>query len=204
MSAQIALAALAVFTAGVAAGIIGVVIQATRREETNLILTSNATDHVTRAGRLLNGVDVSAPHRSAAARDTSLAWPPADQPQERPNRLSGSYHTHATAQAPLTSRTPCPQAVVVAVAGRLFPLPALSRDLAALSRDLAALVCVELHHPGEAVEPRQPLGGGLGSGSVAICWLALARRLFCGGLSGWRVFASGEGWFVKRLVRVGA
>jgi hypothetical protein len=86
MAAQIALTALAVFTAGVAAGIIGMVTLAVRREETNLTLTSNATDHVTRAGRLLNGVGVRAPHRSAAARDTTLAWPSAGQPRERPGR----------------------------------------------------------------------------------------------------------------------
>ena len=51
---------------------------AIRREEANLTLTSEAADHVTRAGRWLNGVGVRAPHRSAAAaagRETTLIWP---------------------------------------------------------------------------------------------------------------------------------
>jgi hypothetical protein len=57
----------------VVAGIIGVVCAAIHREETNLTVTSEATDHVTRAGRWLNGVGVRAPHRSAAAdRETTL------------------------------------------------------------------------------------------------------------------------------------
>jgi hypothetical protein len=65
MAAAIALTAFVLFTAGVAAGIIGVVCVAIHREETSLTLTGQATDHVTRAGRWLNGVGVRAPHRSA-------------------------------------------------------------------------------------------------------------------------------------------
>jgi hypothetical protein len=73
MAALIALAALGLFTAGVVAGIIGVVCVAIRREETNLTLTSEATDRVTRAGRRLTGVGIRGPHRSAAAgRETTL------------------------------------------------------------------------------------------------------------------------------------
>ena len=68
MAASIALTAFVLFAAGVVAGIIGVVCVAIRREEANLSLTSQATDHVTRAGRWLNGVGVRAPHRSAAVR----------------------------------------------------------------------------------------------------------------------------------------
>jgi len=67
MAAQIALAAFAVFAAGVTTGIIGVVTVAIRREERNLTLTSEAPDPVTRAGRRLNGVYVRAPRRTAAA-----------------------------------------------------------------------------------------------------------------------------------------
>jgi hypothetical protein len=44
-------------------GIIGVVSLAIHREEKHLTLTSEATSHLTRAGRLLNGVGVRAPHR---------------------------------------------------------------------------------------------------------------------------------------------
>jgi hypothetical protein len=67
MAALIALAATAVFAAGVTAGIVGVVSVAIRREEKNLTLTSEAPDTVTRAGRRLNGVYVRAPRRTAAA-----------------------------------------------------------------------------------------------------------------------------------------
>ena len=67
MAALIALAATAVFAAGVTAGIVGVVSVAIRREERKLTLTSQPPDNVTRAGRLLNGVYVRAPRRTAAA-----------------------------------------------------------------------------------------------------------------------------------------
>lgn len=66
MAALIALAALGVFAAGVTAGIVGVVTVAIRREETNLTLTSEAPDHLTRARRWLNGVYVRLPRRTAA------------------------------------------------------------------------------------------------------------------------------------------
>ena len=67
MAALIILAAIALFAAGATAGIIGMVCVAIRREERHLTLTSEATDHVTQAGRWLNGVGVRAPRRSAAA-----------------------------------------------------------------------------------------------------------------------------------------
>jgi hypothetical protein len=66
MATMIALAAISLFASGVIAGIIGLVSVAIRREERNLTLTSEATDHVTRAGRWLNGVYVRAPRRTAA------------------------------------------------------------------------------------------------------------------------------------------
>ena len=58
MSALIPFAAVGLFSGGATAGIIGVVTVAIRREEKNLTLTSGAPDHVTRAGRWLNGVGV--------------------------------------------------------------------------------------------------------------------------------------------------
>jgi hypothetical protein len=67
MAALIALAAIGVFAAGIFAGVIAVVSVAIRREERKFTLTSQAPDNVTRAGRLLNGVYVRAPHRTAAA-----------------------------------------------------------------------------------------------------------------------------------------
>ena len=74
MATLIALGAIGLFITGAATGIIGVVCLAIRREDKNLTLTSQATDHVTRAGRWLNGVGVRAPHRSApAGRETTLA-----------------------------------------------------------------------------------------------------------------------------------
>ena len=73
MTALIALAALGLFAAGVTAGIIGVVSVAIRREEKNLTLISEPPDHVTRAGRWLNGVFVRAPRGTATAdRETAL------------------------------------------------------------------------------------------------------------------------------------
>jgi hypothetical protein len=74
MNALIPFAAAGLFTAGATTGIIGVVTLAIRREEKNLTLTSAATDHVTRAGRWLNGVGVRAPLRPAASdRETTHA-----------------------------------------------------------------------------------------------------------------------------------
>ena len=66
MATSIALAAIGVFAAGVFAGVVAVVSVAIRREERKFTLTSHAPDTVTRAGRLLNGVYVRAPHRIAA------------------------------------------------------------------------------------------------------------------------------------------
>lgn len=67
MTTLIVSAAIGLFAAGATAGIIGVVCVAIRREDKHLTLTSQATSHVTRAGRWLNGVGVRAPHRSAPA-----------------------------------------------------------------------------------------------------------------------------------------
>jgi len=66
MAALIALVA-GLFASGAIAGIVGVVSVAIRREERKFTLTSQAPDNATRAGRLLNGVYVRAPHRTAAA-----------------------------------------------------------------------------------------------------------------------------------------
>jgi hypothetical protein len=63
MTTLLAFAALCLFAAGGCTGIIGVVCVAIRREERHLTLTGEATSHVTRAGRLLNGVGVRGPHR---------------------------------------------------------------------------------------------------------------------------------------------
>ena len=74
MATLTALAAIALFIAGTATGIIGVVCVAIRREDKNLTLTSQATDNVTRAGRWLNGVHVRSFIPSAAdGRQTTLA-----------------------------------------------------------------------------------------------------------------------------------
>lgn len=67
MTTLIALAALSLFAAGVTAGIIGVVSVAIRREEKKLTLISEPPDHVTRAGRWLNGVYVRTPRGTATA-----------------------------------------------------------------------------------------------------------------------------------------
>ncbi len=67
MTALIALAALGLFAAGVTGGIIGVVSVAIRREEKSLTLISEPPDHVTRAGRWLNGVYIRAPRGTATA-----------------------------------------------------------------------------------------------------------------------------------------
>ena len=69
MNALIPFGAAGLFAAGATTGIIGVVTVAIRREEKNLTLTSAATDHVTRAGRWLNGVGV----RAATDRETTRA-----------------------------------------------------------------------------------------------------------------------------------
>jgi hypothetical protein len=88
MAALIVLTAISLFAAGAVAGIIGVVCVAIRREEANLTLTSTATDHVTRAGRWLNGVGVRAPQGSAAAAGRrGLSSPPAGQPGSRPDQV---------------------------------------------------------------------------------------------------------------------
>jgi hypothetical protein len=67
VTALIALAALAVFTAGVTTGILGVLTVATRREETSLTLTRDAPGHLTQTARRLNGAYARAPRRTSAA-----------------------------------------------------------------------------------------------------------------------------------------
>jgi hypothetical protein len=82
MAALIALVAIGLFAAGAVAGIVGVVSVAIRREERKFTLTSAAPDNVTRAGRLLNGVYVRAPLRTAPPLPTGrrrLSNPPACQ-----------------------------------------------------------------------------------------------------------------------------
>ena len=87
MNILIPLAVTGLFAAGATAGIIGVVTVAIRREEKNLTLTSAATDHVTRAGRLLTGVGVRAPRGAAADRETTSAQP-ADERAQGPGTNS--------------------------------------------------------------------------------------------------------------------
>jgi hypothetical protein len=65
MAALIAVVAICLLAAGVAAGIIGVVTIAIRREERNLTLTSQAPDNITRTGRWLNGLSVRAGRSTA-------------------------------------------------------------------------------------------------------------------------------------------
>ena len=79
MTILIPFAATGLFTAGAAAGIIGVVTVAIRREEKNLTLTSAAPDKVTQAGRMLNGVGVRAPCSAVADRETTLAQPASER-----------------------------------------------------------------------------------------------------------------------------
>ena len=67
MAALIALAAVGVFAAGIATGVIALVSVAIRREERNVTLISGAPDNVARAGRWLNGVHVRTLRRTAAA-----------------------------------------------------------------------------------------------------------------------------------------
>ena len=77
MAALITLAAIGLFAAGATVGIIGLVCVAIRREEKNLTLTSEATDHVTRAER--RGVRTG--HRCAAGRTPARFRPvPVRQP----------------------------------------------------------------------------------------------------------------------------
>jgi hypothetical protein len=84
----------------IVAGIIGVVCVAIHREETNLTLTSEATDQVTREGRWLNGMGVHAPHRFAAAdRETMLIWP-----ADRVGDLPDYQKAVAPGQSPVSAR----------------------------------------------------------------------------------------------------
>jgi hypothetical protein len=65
MAALIVPAVIGVFIAGVIFSSIGMVSIAIRREEKNLTLTIEAPDHLTRAGRWLNGVHVRMPRSTA-------------------------------------------------------------------------------------------------------------------------------------------
>jgi len=60
MTSMIALAAIALFIAGMITGITGLVSVAIRREDKSLTLTSATSDPVAWAGRLMNGVHVRA------------------------------------------------------------------------------------------------------------------------------------------------
>ena len=71
MAALIALAALGVFAAGIATGVVTVVSVAIRREERNLTLTRGPADTVTRAGRRLTGLYVRIPDSTPAAGRTT-------------------------------------------------------------------------------------------------------------------------------------
>ncbi len=62
MTSMIALAAIALFVAGMITGITALVSVAIRREDKRLTLTGAATDPVTRAGRLMNGAHVRTSH----------------------------------------------------------------------------------------------------------------------------------------------
>ena len=81
MNTLILLAATGLFAAGATTGIISVVTIAIRREEKNFTLTSAAPDHVTQAGRWLNGVGVRAPRGAAADRQKTLAQPASERAQ---------------------------------------------------------------------------------------------------------------------------
>jgi hypothetical protein len=74
MVALIALLAVCLLAGGVAAGIIGVVAVAIRREERNLTLTSAAPGPVASAARWLNGLYVQAPAAPPPATGIRL-WP---------------------------------------------------------------------------------------------------------------------------------
>ena len=113
MNILIPFAATGLFAAGATTGIIGVVTLAIRREEKHLTLTSAAPDHVTRAGRLLNGVGVRAPRRAAADRETALAQPASERAQG-PGTCSPG--TRAALRGPCVSRLapPGPTAVQTA------------------------------------------------------------------------------------------
>lgn len=90
MAALLALLAICLFAAGAAAGIIGVVALAIRREERNLTLTSAAPGQVASAGRWLNGLYVRAPAAPPPATGTRR-WPsPRGRPaSDTPNRSPG-------------------------------------------------------------------------------------------------------------------
>ena len=66
MTAMTAFAAIGLFTAGVCAGILGVVSIAIHLEDNHLTLTRGATGFVTRAGRWLTGVHVVRAARHSA------------------------------------------------------------------------------------------------------------------------------------------
>ena len=71
MAIPIALAAISLFAAAISAGFIGAVSVASRKEGNNHTLTSQATGHVTRVARQLNGVHVL---RSAAHHPVPLEY----------------------------------------------------------------------------------------------------------------------------------
>jgi hypothetical protein len=68
MIAAVLIIAVAIFAAGVAAGIIAVVSLGSRREERQMSLNRAAPDQLTKAARLLTGLHVSHPSSADAAR----------------------------------------------------------------------------------------------------------------------------------------
>ena len=90
MAVLIALLAVCLFAAGVAAGIIGVVAVAIRREDRNLTLTSDDPGQVASAGRWLNGLYVRAPAAPPPATRTSRWSSSRSRPAlDTPDRSAG-------------------------------------------------------------------------------------------------------------------
>ena len=110
MAALIALLAVCLFAGGVAAGIIGVVAVAIRREERNLTLTSSAPGQVASAGRWLNGLYVRAPAAPPPATGTRLWSSPRSRPvSDTPSRSDGRPSRSGVAEAawtPLSVKRP--------------------------------------------------------------------------------------------------
>ncbi len=74
LTALIALAAICLFAAGLATGILAVAALAIRREERNLTLARAAPDPLTRTGRWLTGLHVRTPRRTLTGdREQALA-----------------------------------------------------------------------------------------------------------------------------------
>ena len=106
MAALIALLAICLFAAGAAAGIIAVVAIASRREERNLTLTSDAPGQLASAGRWLNGLYIRAPAAPPPAAGTRRTPSPRSRPaSDTPTRSPGRPSWPGVAGA---ARTPSP------------------------------------------------------------------------------------------------